>query len=199
MILIEVSQVDADLLPITPLKQHLHLGSGFAEDTAQDGILEGYLRAALSAIEGRTGQVIFQRQFRWIVHAWSHPDGQPFPIAPVVSVDSVTLIDAAGGETVEAQEDYDLQPDPLQPRLRAVTGALPKLSEGGRAEVLVTAGAARSWSTVPPDMAQAVLLMAAHYYEYRHDVALGKGCTPFGVTALLERYRPIRIGLGGGA
>ena len=199
MILIEVSQVDADLLPITPLKQHLHLGSGFAEDSAQDSILEGYLRAALSAIEGRTGQVIYRRQFRWIVNAWSRPEGQPFPVAPVVSFDGLTLIDAAGAETEEPQENYDLQLDPFEPRLRAVSGALPKLRAGGRAEVLITAGAATNWGTVPPDLAQAVLLMAAHYYEYRHDVALGKGCTPFGVTALLERYRPIRIGLGGGA
>lgn len=199
MILIEVSQVSADRLPIAPLKQHLRLGSGFADDDVQDGVLEGYLRAALSAIEGRTGQVIFQRQFRWIVDGWRDAASQPFPLAPVETVDGLTLIDAGGVAEAQPVGTLVLSADPLQPRLQSVSGSLPKLPEGGRAEVLITAGAATTWAEVPPDLAQAVLLMAAHYYEYRNDVALGKGCTPFGVTALLERYRPIRIGLGGGA
>ncbi|MGI3164445.1 head-tail connector protein [Pseudooceanicola sp. 200-1SW] len=199
MILIEVSQVSADRLPIAPLKQHLRLGSGFADDDVQDGVLEGYLRAALSAIEGRTGQVIFQRQFRWILDEWRDETSQPFPLAPVESVDALSLIDAEGVAEAQPLGTLVLSADPLQPRLQAVAGSLPKLPAGGRAEVLITAGAATDWSEVPPDLAQAVLLMAAHYYEYRNDVALGKGCTPFGVTALLERYRPIRIGLGGGA
>ncbi len=42
-----------------------------------------------------------------------------------------------------------------------------------------------------------MLLLAAHYYEYRHETALGGGCMPFGVTSLTERYRTVRL-LGGG-
>jgi uncharacterized phiE125 gp8 family phage protein len=43
-------------------------------------------------------------------------------------------------------------------------------------------------------MSQAVLMLAAHYHEYRYDTALDGGCMPFGVTALIERYRPLRLG-----
>ena len=39
-------------------------------------------------------------------------------------------------------------------------------------------------------------MLAAHYYEYRHETRLGDGCMPFGVSSLIERYRPLRIGLG---
>jgi uncharacterized phiE125 gp8 family phage protein len=45
-------------------------------------------------------------------------------------------------------------------------------------------------------MGQAALMLAAHYYDNRHDTALGPGCMPFGVTALLERYRPLRLSAG---
>lgn len=46
------------------LKDHLRLGSGFADDGMQDGLIEGYLRAAMAAIEGRIGKVLLARRFR---------------------------------------------------------------------------------------------------------------------------------------
>jgi len=42
-----------------------------------------------------------------------------------------------------------------------------------------------------------VLLLAAHYYEYRDETALGEGCMPFGVSSLIERYRTVRLFAGG--
>jgi uncharacterized phiE125 gp8 family phage protein len=60
----------------------------------------------------------------------------------------------------------------------------------------MVAGYGAAWSDLPADLAQAVLMLAAHYYEYRHDTALSGGCMPFGVTSLLERYRPLRISAG---
>ena len=61
------------------------------------------------------------------------------------------------------------------------------------------AGYGPTWAEVPADLAQAMLMLAAHYYEYRSDTALGAGCMPFGVTALIERYRQVRMTLGGQA
>ncbi|WP_010138002.1 head-tail connector protein [Oceanicola sp. S124] len=197
MILIEVNQVDAAVLPLSQFKQHLRLGTGFAEDSAQDDVLEGYIRAALAAIEGRTGQAIFQRDFIWTVQSWANPEGQAFPLAPVRSIQQVTLVDKAGARLSEDAGGFTFVEDSFEPKFRALQGTLPEPPKDGKVEVLLTAGAALDWSQVPPDLAQAILLMASHYYEYRNDVALGKGCTPFGVTALLERYRPMRIGFGG--
>ncbi|MBR9764658.1 MAG: hypothetical protein GYB53_14300 [Rhodobacteraceae bacterium] len=197
MILIEVNQVAAAVLPVSQFKQHLRLGTGFAEDSAQDDVLEGYIRAALAAIEGRTGQAIYQRDFIWTVQGWAKAEAQAFPLAPVRLIQQVTLVDKQGARVSEDPGDYTFDEDVFAPKFRALKGKLPEPPADGKIEVLVTAGAALNWGEVPPDLAQAVLLMASHYYEYRNDVALGKGCTPFGVTALLERYRPMRIGLGG--
>ena len=49
---------------------------------------------------------------------------------------------------------------------------------------------------LPADLGQAVLLLAAHYYEFRHETQLGDGCMPFGVTSLIERYRTVRVFAG---
>ncbi len=45
------------------LREHLRLGTGFGEDGLQDPVLAGFLRAALAAIEGRTGKALIARDF----------------------------------------------------------------------------------------------------------------------------------------
>ncbi|MFN6951054.1 MAG: hypothetical protein ACK4NE_00460 [Albidovulum sp.] len=45
-------------------------------------------------------------------------------------------------------------------------------------------------------LAGAVLLLAARYHEFRHEPGAGQ-TMPFGVTALIERWRTVRV-LGGG-
>ncbi|MGB1209276.1 MAG: head-tail connector protein, partial [Paracoccaceae bacterium] len=67
---------------------------------------------------------------------------------------------------------------------------------GGMAQIHFTAGFGPTFGDVPADLRQAVLLLAAHYYEYRDETALSEGCMPFGVTALLARYRKMRLGMG---
>lgn len=197
MILIEVNQVATGVLPIAQLKSHLRLGSGFAEDSVQDDVVESYLRAALATVEGRTGQAIFEREFVWSVEKWSNGEVQSFPLAPVRAISSVTKVASDGTRETQDVAAYTFVEDVFAPKLKALSGSLPEPPTDGKIEVQLVAGSAQSWTQVPSDLAQAVLLMAAHYYEYRNDLALGKGCTPFGVTALLERYRPMRIGLGG--
>ncbi|HRO16297.1 MAG TPA: head-tail connector protein, partial [Paracoccus sp. (in: a-proteobacteria)] len=58
-----------------------------------------------------------------------------------------------------------------------------------------SAGFGTSWDRVPADLAQAVLMLAARYYEDRGfdgtQLAL-----PHGVSALIERWRAVRT-LGG--
>ena len=56
--LIEETEVPADALPVEDFKAHLRLGRGFSGDSVQDAVLDSFLRAALSAIEGRTGKAL---------------------------------------------------------------------------------------------------------------------------------------------
>lgn len=152
MMLIEQTPIaDADL-PVEAFKAHLRLGSGFGTGETQDAVLASFLRAAIAAVEGRTGKALLMRMFALTLGHWTTDCGQVLPVAPVSAKGSVV--------------------------------------------VHFEAGFAAAWEGVPSDLRQAVLMLAAHYYEYRHETRLGDGCMPFGVSSLIERYRPLRIGLG---
>ncbi len=196
MILVEETQVPEAALPLDALKRHLRLGTGFAEDDVQDPVLASFLRAAMAAIEARTSKALITRGFLLTLDRWRHASEQTFPVSPVQSISEVTVIDGFGGAQTVEPERYRLIKDAFKPKLSAAGGTLPQIAEGGSAEIRFEAGHADAFDALPADIAQAVLLLAAHYYEFRDDTSLGQGCMPFGVTSLIARYRPVRVGLG---
>lgn len=198
MMLTEETPVGAAVLPVQVLRDHLRLGSGFADDGMQDALLEAYLRAALAAIEGRIGKVLPTRTFRWVLEDWRDGMTQPLPVGPVQAMASVVVFDGAGVAHVVPPEAYRLVADVHRPRLVARGMALPAVAQGGRVEMVFTAGFGAVWGDVPADLRQAVLLLAAEYYEQRDEMGLRTAALPFGVTALIERWRTVRV-LGGGA
>jgi len=195
MMLVEDTAVPFEALPVDQFKEHLRLGTGFADDAVQDAVLESFLRAAMAAVEARIGKIILQRSFTWTLTDWRFAESQALPVAPVSVVNSVILKDRFGAETVVNPESYVLAQDSQRPVLNAVGGGLPSVASEGVAEIQFNAGYGPAWSEVPADLGQAVLLLAAHYYQYRAETGLGEGCMPFGVSALLQRYRPLRVGL----
>ncbi|WP_282120458.1 head-tail connector protein [Ruegeria atlantica] len=196
MMLIEEIAIADAALPVDQFKAHLRLGTGFAEDSVQDDVLKGFLRAAVAAIEARTGKVLIERDFSWSLTVWRDQSGEVLPVAPVTEVKSVTLAEAEGAETVFAPDRYRLEKDAQRPRLRPMGPLMPKMPKGGSVRIVFAAGMATDWGGLPADLGQAVLLLAAHYYEYRDETALGAGCMPFGVTSLIQRYRTVRFGAG---
>jgi len=198
MMLIEETPVPLAALPVTEFKAHLRLGSGFAEDSLQDPVLESFLRAAIAAIEARTGKILIKRAFSWTLTAWRDAMGQALPVAPVNVVSELVLIDRLDDETIVDPGLYGLDHDMQRPRLRPVGNMLPSVPARGAVRIGFEAGFAATWGELPSDLGQAVLLLAAHYYEYRSETSLGNGCMPFGVTSLIERYRTVRIFAGAG-
>ncbi|MEM1128925.1 MAG: hypothetical protein AAGH83_00230 [Pseudomonadota bacterium] len=198
MILVELSVIPIFDLPINQFKDHLRLGTGFSDDGWQDTVLEQSLRAAIAAIEARTGKVLFNRAFRWTIGAWRSSDRQALPVAPVTEITGINLVDRNGVASATDPETWYLEQDSQRPLLRASRACLPTIPEAGSAEVSFLAGFSADWASMPGDLAQAVLLLAAHYYEVRGEQPLNDGNMPFGVSTLIERYRTVRI-LGGGA
>ncbi len=182
--LVEMTNVPPAAIPVARLKEHLRLGSGFADDALQDGLLAGFLRAAMAAIEGRIGKALIARDFR-LARARARGGMIALPLAPVGAVVEVARLDGKGGEMVLAPGEWRLEDDAHAPAI--VMGA-------GLYRVDFSAGWGAAFGDLPDDLQQAVMLLAAHYYEYRHDVALSAGCTPFGVSSLLERWHMPRLG-----
>lgn len=195
--LIEETTVPDTALPVEDFKAHLRLGTGFGQEDVQNEVISGFLRAAIAAIEARTGKALIMRNFSWTLTQWRNLDAQPLPVAPIAALTRLVIVARDGSETEIAPNSYWLERDSQQPRLRSTNASLPTIPPGGSALIEFEAGYGPAWSNLPADLQQAVLLLAAHYYEYRHDMSLSDGCMPFGVSSLIERYRVMRLGTRG--
>lgn len=196
MMLIEESTVPDAALPLEAFKAHLRVGSGFGEDSLQDAVLNSFLRAAIAAIEARTGKVLIERVFSLVVNGWQNAMSQAFPVAPVGAVSEVYLSDHLGLETALDGASYRLEQDTHRPVLKPRGMLLPQVPRDGSARIVFSAGYGADFDEVPADLGQAVLMLAAHYYEFRHDTGLSSGCMPFGVSSLIERYKSLRLRAG---
>ncbi|WP_134679664.1 head-tail connector protein [Paracoccus ravus] len=197
MMLVEVTAPDQGALPVAGLRDHLRLGTGFgmSEDAAETTALAGYLRAAIATIEARTGKVLLARQFRLKLDDWREPTGQPLPLAPVSSIDRVEIDNGLGQVTLLEAASYRLIPDMQRPVLAPLSAYLPVVPAQGLVTITFTAGFGVTWSAVPADLAQAVMLLATRYHEDR-SFENSQAAMPFGVSALIERWRAVRV-LGG--
>ena len=195
MILSEQTPVPDTALPVAEFRDHLQLGSGFADDGFQDAVLIPQLRAALAAVESETGKALLRRVFRLSTYAWRSVAREVLPIAPVVEIQSFEIVDLDGGVEVIAPEKYRLVQDHQSPALKWLGWVLPTIPVGGRAEVTFEAGMAADWDGLAPDLKQAVLMLAAHFYEHRQGGE--RVAVPPAVNALLRKFRPIRL-FGGG-
>lgn len=198
MMVVELTSVTGTALPLAGFKAHLRMGTGFGEDNLQDGVLEALLRAAIAAIEGRIGKALLARKFVWTLTGWRDPAAQVLPLAPVSEIAALRLFSRSGAETVVDPSAYRLVQDMHRPLLLPTASALPTIAPGGMAEIELTAGYSATWTGIPSDLAQAVLLLAAHYYERRNETDGERAVQiPFGVSALIERYRNLRLGSWG--
>ncbi|EKE43652.1 hypothetical protein OCGS_2384 [Oceaniovalibus guishaninsula JLT2003] len=176
-------------LPIGPLRAHLRLGSGFADDGVQDGVLEACLRAALARIEAQTARALVRRGFVQHLAAWRDLGRQSLMRAPLEAVTALRIVDVGGAvETVDPAR-YHVERDHARPCIAARGFVLPGIPVGGRAEIAFVAGFGPDWSDVPGDLALAALTLAAAIYEER----AGADGLPGSVAALLAPWRPVRI------
>lgn len=196
MMLVEQTTIPAGSLPVQEFKDHLRLGTGFADDDVQDGILEPILRAAIAAVEAHISKATISREWEWTIPAWRDLASQVLPLAPVASITELKIVDRMGDEELIASSRYVLFPDTHRPRVVATGFCLPPIPVGGKALITFEAGFGPGWAYVPADLAQAILMLAAIYYEDRSAAHSGPSM-PKPVAAILSSYRDVRL-FGGG-
>lgn len=193
MLLKETTPAAFNPVPMDEFKSHLRLSHGFNDDSAEDAILEVYLRNATVVVERRTAQAMIARPHTLQVAAWDRNGHLILPVGPVADVDSIRFVSPNSIIDLEP-EDWVLQPGPNRQKLTGpMGGALWPLPAGAVAELVFTAGHGLSWDDVPGDLRQAVLLLAGHYYENRFGEIEVDGGLPFGVHAIVEQHRPVRL------
>ena len=183
-----------------------------AADATEDALLNLLMAAAQAKLEGPSGIGIPLVSSQWRLsldsfyrqdHAqrgwdWDFWDfgsrGIRIPLAPVISIDSVTYLDGTGQrQTLDpAVYAYDLDAQPVVVRPASGQFWPPSLSNPGAVKISFTAGYA-SAAAVPADLKQAMLLLVGHWYANREAVVGvnnrdSSAELPLGVQPILDRY-----------
>ncbi|KAB7616081.1 hypothetical protein F9L33_04785 [Amylibacter sp. SFDW26] len=193
MILTETISVSSDVLPVDAFKAHLQMGTGFADSDLQDEVLEIYLRAAIAAVEARSGRVLLRKQYVWSLTRWRDAARQVLPVRPVVGVTELRMINGSGEGNAADVDSYRFVPDDICPAVEATGMLLPPVPVGGSVDLMFEAGFGAEWAEVPADLAQAVLIVAANAYENRTGTS---EAMPIAALSLIEPYRALRVSRG---
>ena len=179
------------LEPVTlaDAKAHLRIDG---DDDDDDDFLTAAIVAARSHVESLTRRVLLEQGWRVYLDAWPRKRIVTILVAPLISVDEVTVFDPAGDPVAVTTDDYEVDTVAVPGRL-VLSSPLPVIV--GRAvngiEIDVTAGYGPSSVDVPAPLRQAALMLVAHWYEHRgvvgHDQA--GNVPPQGFEALIAPYR----------
>lgn len=191
MILTETAPAAVTPVTLSDFSAHLRLAHGFPDDGAEDALLDLYLRNAAAAIEARTGRALIRRGFLLRLGVWNRGGHAVLPVGPVEAVSAIRFV--RGAEVIDvAAGSWALEPGTGRQKVTGQAGgALPPIPEGYVAELMFDAGFGPDPADVPGDLRQAVLLLAADYYERRHE-GDGPGM-PMAVRGLIEPWQPVRL------
>ncbi len=167
-------------------KEHLR-----ADDAADDALITDMIAAATRRIERETGLALITSQWRLLADALPRDCTFRIPLAPVASIDEVAVRTESGWQTVPASDwRADLASRPT--RLVA-SGEWPRPDGApGAIRITFTSGFGATPDAVPEELRMAVLVLTAHYYEFREGGAAPKGLPPE-VIALIAPWRNVAL------
>lgn len=161
---------------------------------AEDGLLGRLIAAARAQVERATRRALVTQGWRLYLDAWPPGRVVRLPVAPVASVETITVYDGDGMPVALDPQAYRLDGAAEPPRLKVSAGAPAGVSGFNGIEIDFTAGYGAGSTDVPQPLRHAVLLLAAHWFEHREAVAdIGALGMPPGVAALLSSYRMLRL------
>ena len=157
---------------------------------SEDDLIESYIDAATNHLDGRDGilaRCLLTQVWDYSLPCFPVESCLVLPLAPVQSITSITYKDAAGNPQTFSASDYVLSADKnWQPKVHLAYNAT---WPGTRDEPdAVTVRAVCGYVAVPTPIKQAIVLLAAHYYENREPLSDLTTELPFGVRALLEPF-----------
>lgn len=174
---------------------------GLEEDeTADDGLIEGYIAAAAAHFESRFGIIADQAE-----RSWSFDRFARLMVIPATPIDTETLAISylAADGTEQALADFRTVTIGRHVRLLPAIGAAWPLAADADGVVTVTAtagyvappegGAPATSDGVPADIKVAGRLAVAHWYANREAAGSAMSEMPLSVTDLLDPYRLVRV------
>ena len=167
--------------PVTPaeVKAHLRL-----DHSSEDDLLSGLIRAGREEVERAAGLALIEQKWRFVLDEWPRGGMARIPLYPVRGILSVTAYGPDGEASLVDPAAY--RADTAARPARVAFGAAPTAMRAMNGiEIDFTAGFGEAATDVPDLLRRAILLLVAHWYEFR--TAFGPGDQPVGYPAGYER------------
>jgi uncharacterized phiE125 gp8 family phage protein len=178
--------------PVSLAEAKTHLRVDGDDD---DSLIAATITAARLFVEQATRRALLAQGWRVLMDAWPASRTIEMPIAPLIEVNAVSVIDDGSDEIEVDQAAYEIDVFSTPPRLLLV-GSLPSPGRGLNGIAIdVTAGYGEAADAVPAPLLQAILQLVAHWYENRSAVSYDRsqGVAPLGVDALIAPYRVLAL------
>lgn len=150
---------EAEPVLLTEAKQNLRL-----DHDAEDGLLNGLIRAAREEIEAACGLALVEQGWRLVLDELPPSGVVLLRRHPVREVASVTVYDADGAGSLLDPSRYRLEPQARPARL-VFQGPLHDAQNG--IEIDFTAGFGEAATDVPDLLKRAIHALVAHWFEFR--------------------------------
>ncbi len=164
------------------------------DQTDEDDLLATLITAGRLMIEAASGRCLIDQQWRIVLDRWPAGGEIRLPLSPVNAIVAARVYDVLGAAQPVAAPALvlDRQADP--PLIR-IAGEVPEVGRAyGAVEIDVMAGYGATASAVPAPLRQAVLRLAARWFEQRGDVASRDAeALPVEISALVAPYRRMRL------
>ena len=177
---------DDPVVELEEIKKHCRV-EYFTDD---DDYLTELVEVATAFIEGPYGIGICLMPQTWRLSLDYFPSEIVIPLGPVTAISGITYTDADGDSATVSTWRADLDSSPCRIWPARDTAWPVSTLQPGAVKVTFTAG----YETVPSDLKAAIKLIVGNLYENREAATEIKLTDlPFGVSAILERYRAGRV------
>ena len=174
--------------PITlpEMKAYLRL-----DDDAQDELVSGLIRAARLMVESASRRLMIEQGWRVVMDRWPQDGKVLLPLSPLLAVDGIKVLDAAGVATdiALASIETDTASDP--PCIAVSNAPEPGKAKNG-IEIKLRAGYGPSSDAVPATLRLAIKILVAHWFENRGDIVGGQILPPEAM-ALVAPFQRARL------
>lgn len=133
---------------------------------SEDALISGLIKAARAEVEAQTGMALIDQSWRLAMDCWPHDGLVRLRRHPVKEVLSVTVYGEEGEAAVLDPASYEADLLSRPARLHFASPPAPERRLNG-IEVDFTAGFGEAGTDVPDQLKRAVLMLVAHWYEFR--------------------------------
>lgn len=176
-------------LALAQVKQHLRV-----DHDHEDGLIAEILTAARQYAEHASGQRLITQRWRQYENALPASYCIVAKLAPVAAIETVTAFDAEGEPQVLAGDAVSLVRSTDPASIEIDQSIDPVIARNGLEIDLIT-GYGDLGTDVPDIIKRAILLLVAHWYEFRGAISPQEQpvSLPPGFDALLAAFRRCRL------